>query len=88
MRSDDYGNERSTFAHRSQSYLPPDQIPLLVRSLDVSASDTLPFSVVVADSSARVAATAVREGTETLETQAGSFETERIAVTTTRRCRP
>jgi len=80
MRSDDYGNERTTFDARVQSY-PPAQIPLLVRGFDFSDSDTLSFAVTVADSSAHVSATAVRESTETIETEAGSFETERIAVT-------
>jgi hypothetical protein len=80
MRSDDYGNERTSFDHRPQSY-PPAQLPLLMRGLDFSASDTLSFSVTMADSSAHASATAVRTGTETLETEAGSFETERITVT-------
>jgi len=80
MRSDDYGNERASFEHRPQSY-PPAQLPLLIRGFDFSTSDTLSFSVAVADSSTHVPVTAVREGTETVETEAGSFETERIAVT-------
>mgnify|MGYP006282427023 CR=1 FL=1 len=80
MRSDDYGNERISFEHSAQSY-PPAQIPFLIRGLDFTASDTLSFSVTVADSSAHVGARAVREGTETVETEAGSFEAERIAVT-------
>jgi hypothetical protein len=80
MRSDDYGNERTSFEQKAQSY-PPAQLPLLVRGLDFSASDTLSFSVVVADSSAHVPATAVREGTDSVETAAGTFEAERIAVT-------
>jgi hypothetical protein len=80
MRSDDYGNERTSFEPRAQSY-PSSQLPLLIRGLDFSSSDTLSFSVVVADSSAHVSAQAVRQAVETVETDAGSFEAERIAVT-------
>jgi hypothetical protein len=80
MRSDDYGNERTSFDSQAQSY-PPAQLPLLVRGLDFSNSDTLSFAVTLADSSAHIPATAVREGTDTVETEAGSFETERVTVT-------
>ena len=79
-RSDDYGNRRTSFEYRSQSYAPA-QRPLLIRGFDFGASDTLSFSVAVADSSAHVPATAVREGTETIDTEAGTYETDRIAVT-------
>jgi hypothetical protein len=80
MRSDDYGNRRTSFDRSPQSY-PPAQIPLLVRSLDFGAADTLSFSVVVADSSAAVPARAVHADTESVETEAGSFEAARITVT-------
>ncbi|MCS3939159.1 hypothetical protein GGP84_001785 [Salinibacter ruber] len=79
MRSDDYGNRRASFAHRSKAY-PPAQLPLLIRALDFGAADTLSFSVPVADSSAYVSARAVRAGTETVETEAGAHDSERIVV--------
>ena len=79
-RSDDYGNRRASFASQPQSY-PPAQIPLLIRGLDFSETDTVSFSVAVADSGAHVPARAVFLGTDTVETEAGRFETERIAVT-------
>lgn len=79
-RSDDYGNRRAEFALKLKSY-PPAQIPLLIRGLDFSATDTLSFSVAVADSGTHVPARAVLTGTDTVETEAGAFETERIAVT-------
>ena len=80
MRSDDYGNERTSFEPQAQSY-PPSQLPLLIRGLDFSRSDTLSFSVVVADSSAHVSAQAVRQGADTVDTEGGAFDAERIAVT-------
>jgi|APHM01.1.fsa_nt_gi hypothetical protein len=81
MRSDDYGNRRASFAHRPKAY-PPAQLPLLIRALDFGAADTLSFSVSVpvADSSAHVSARAVRAGTETVETEVGTHDTERIVV--------
>ena len=78
-RSDDYGNRRASFAQRPNAY-PPAQLPLLIRALDFEAADTLSFSVPVADSSAHVSARAVRAGTETIETEAGAHDTERIVV--------
>jgi len=78
-RSDDYGNRRDSFAPQANSY-PPAQIPLLVRGLDFGTTDTLAFKVIVADSTEHVAARAVREGVDTVDTDAGSFETERITV--------
>ena len=80
MRSDDYGNERTSFGGRERSY-PPSQLPLLVRGLDFSASDTLSFSVAVADETTHVSAQAVFTGTDSVETEAGAFDAERIAVT-------
>ncbi len=79
-RSDDYGNRRDSFAAQAHSY-PSAQIPLLVRGLDFSETDTLSVSVAVADSAAHVPARAVLAGTDTVETDAGSYETERISVT-------
>jgi hypothetical protein len=79
-RSDDYGNRRDDFASQSNSY-PPAQLPLLVRGLDFGETDTLSFSVAVAADAKHVSARAVLEGSETVETEAGSFETDRIRVT-------
>jgi hypothetical protein len=79
MRSDDYGNRRTSFASRPQSY-PPAQLPLLVRGLDFSRSDTLRFHVTVADSAEHVLAHAVLQGQDSIETDAGSFAAERIVV--------
>lgn len=79
-RSDDYGNRRTSFASQADSYSPA-QLPLLVRGLDFSPADTVSFAVAVADSGAHVPAQAVLTGRETIETEAGSFETERIEVT-------
>ncbi len=80
MRSDDYGNERTTVPPQGQSY-PAAQLPLLIRGLDVSSADTISFSVVVPDSSAHVPAQVVQQGIETLETEAGAYEAERLSVT-------
>lgn len=80
MRSDDYGNARTTFEGSGRSY-PAAQLPLLVRGLDFSAADTLAFSVVVADSGATVPAQAVLRGVDMVETDAGTFDAERITVT-------
>jgi hypothetical protein len=79
-RSDDYGNRRASFARRANAY-PPAQIPLVIRGLDFGASDTLSFAVSVMDDQTHVSARAVRTGSDTVETEAGSFETDRIAVT-------
>jgi len=78
-RSDDYGNRRASFSQRPNTY-PPAQLPLLIRGLDFGATDTLSFSVPVADSSAHVSARAVRAGGETVETGAGAYDTDRIVV--------
>jgi len=80
MRSDDYGNSRPSFEVQERAY-PAAQLPLLVRGLDFSTADTLAFSVVVADSGATVSAQAVLRGVDTIETDAGTFDTERITVT-------
>lgn len=80
MRSDDYGNRRASFERRSGSY-PPAQLPLLIRSLDLSESKSHSFAVVVADSNAHVAAQATLKGRDSVETEAGAFEAERIVVT-------
>ena len=80
MRSDDYGNERTSFEARAQSY-PPAQIPLLVRGLDFTSSDTLSFSVTVAADTAHVPARAVLAGVDSIDTEAGAYEAERIVVT-------
>lgn len=79
-RSDDYGNRRDSFAARTRSY-PSAQMPLLVRGLDFSEADTLSMFVAVADEADYVSAEAVQTGIETVETEAGSYETERIEVT-------
>jgi hypothetical protein len=79
MRSDDYGNRRTSFASQPQSY-PPAQLPLLVRGLDFSRSDTLSFSVAVADSAEHVPAQAIYLGHDSMETEAGTFAAERIRV--------
>jgi len=80
MRSDDYGNERTSFEGRPQSYAPA-QLPLLIRGLDFAASDTLSFAVTVAADTAHVPAQAVRAAVDSIETEAGSYEAERIVVT-------
>jgi hypothetical protein len=80
MRSDDYGNERTSFAARPQSY-PPAQIPLVIRGLDFASSDTLSFAVTVAEDTAHVPVRAVRAGGDSVQTEAGSYEAERIVVT-------
>jgi hypothetical protein len=74
-RSDDYGNaRRQVDAHG----VPPAQIPLLVRALDLSDGPQT-FQVVHLDGTT-VSATAERAGLDTLETPAGARQTERIAV--------
>ena len=79
MRSDDYGNRRTSFDRRPRAY-PPAQVPLLVRGLD-RRRDTLSFSVAVADSSSFVPAEAVVRGRDSVDTEAGRFGAERIEVT-------
>ncbi len=78
MRSDDYGNRRSSFEPRPQSY-PPAQLPLLVRGLDFTASDTLSFAVAVPEGE-HVSARAIHQDTTVVETEAGLHETEEILV--------
>ncbi len=78
-RSDDYGNRRDSFAPQANSH-PPAQIALLVRGLDFGTADTLAFKVSVADDTEHVPAQAVLEGVDTVQTDAGSYEAERIAV--------
>jgi len=80
MRSDDYGNRRTSFAPKARSY-PPAQIPVLVRGLDFSETDTVSFNVAVAEEGEHVSAQAVRGGVERVETKAGSYQAERITVT-------
>ena len=83
MRSDDYGNDAGTFDYRANAYT-PSQIPLLVRALDFSeeagSGTTRSFSVVTREGE-YVSAEAELAGTETVETAAGSFATDRIDVT-------
>ncbi|WP_258096017.1 hypothetical protein [Salinibacter sp. 10B] len=79
MRSDDYGNRRTSFSSRPQSY-PPAELPLLIRGLDFGRSDTLRFHVTVADSAEHVPAKAVRLGRDSLDIAAGTVPAERIAV--------
>jgi hypothetical protein len=78
-RSDDYGNRRDSFVPQA-NFFPPAQIPLLVRGLDFGTTDTLTFKVTVAEDKKHVSAQAVREGVDTVQTEAGSYEAERIAV--------
>jgi len=78
MRSDDYGNRRSSFDHRPDA-VAPAQIPLLVRGLDFEATDTLSFAVATGEGTF-VGATARLAGADTVETEAGAFPTERVQV--------
>lgn len=75
-RTDDYGNDTGRFDYQSNAY-PVALLPLLVRALDFSESESLPFSVVLQDG-AYIPVVAERVGTETVETEAGVFDTERI----------
>ena len=79
MRSDDYGNSRDQFAGRAQSY-PAAQLPLLIRGLDLSETDTVSFAVATAEEG-HVPATAVLMGRDSVATPAGRYETERIRIT-------
>lgn len=79
MRSDDYGNRRSSFEGHVHSY-PPAALPVVVRGLDFDRADTLSFAVTVADSNAHVSAKAVEGATETLDTPAGPLEVTAIHV--------
>lgn len=79
MRSDDYGNRRTSFERRAQSY-PPAQIPLLVRGLNFTETDSLSFAVTVADSSTHVLAQALHQGRDSVETAGGTVEAEEITV--------
>lgn len=80
MRSDDYGNRRTSFDAHANSY-PPAELPLLVRGLDFSETDTLAFSVVVGDDTKHVPAKATFVGTDSVQTEAGRKAAERIRVT-------
>jgi hypothetical protein len=77
-RSDDYGNRRSSFESRAQSYSPA-QRPLLVRALDFSEADTLSFFVATSEGE-HIPATAVHTGRDSATTPAGTFAAERIRV--------
>lgn len=79
-RSDDYGNRRENVAAPAHAY-PLAQIPLLVRGLDFAAQDTLSFSILEAETARITAARAVHQGIDTVDTPAGAFAAERIAVT-------
>lgn len=76
-RSDDYGNETRSF-DAPDTVIPPAGIPLLVRSL--RGTETQSFGVVLPDGDV-VGATATLEGSETVSTTAGEVDAERIAVT-------
>lgn len=78
-RSDDYGNRRTSFEPRAQSY-PPAQLPLLVRALDGSVGDSLSFFVATMEGE-HIPATAVHAGRDSVTTPAGAFAAERIQVT-------
>ena len=78
MRSDDYGNQRSTFDYEPRSY-PAAQIPLLVRALDFGVSDTASFGVLL-ESGETVAASAHLAGSDSVATPTGPTEAERIVV--------
>lgn len=80
MRSDDYGNRRASFAPEANSY-PPAELPLLIRGLDFSTTDTLSFSVVVGADTEHVPAEAVHVGADSVQTEAGRRAAERIRVT-------
>ena len=76
-RSDDYGNARREID--AQGGYPPAQIPLLVRGLDLSGGAQT-FRVVHLDGTT-IPATAERTGIDTVDTPAGTMETERVALT-------
>lgn len=76
MRSDDYGNENETFAAPDNAY-PVTLIPLLVRSLDFSASSETSFLLLLEDgSTAPVQATLL--GRSSVDTPSGRHDAEQI----------
>jgi hypothetical protein len=79
MRSDDYGNERRTVESPADA-VPHALLPLLVRGLDFGDASERSFHVLRKDGTA-VPATARMEGSESVDTPAGTVDTERIAVT-------
>ena len=78
VRSDDYGNRTASFAARSGAY-PFTELPLLVRALNFSAARSHRFQVLL-DDGTTVGARAELAGRETLATAAGTYDTEKIAV--------
>jgi len=77
MRSDDYGNRRDSFTY--QAGYAPAQIPLLVRGFDFGSRDTLSFTVATSEGE-YIGATATRVGGDSVETGAGTYDTERVQV--------
>ncbi|MEX0600295.1 MAG: hypothetical protein WD021_02670 [Rhodothermales bacterium] len=78
MRSDDYGNRRDTYAYENGSY-PPSFLPVLVRAMAFEGAARLEFGVLL-ETGEVVGAVAERTGVETIETEAGLHEAERITV--------
>ena len=78
MRSDDYGNQETSFARPEGAY-PFAQLPLLLRAFDFSSSKRLELRLLL-DDGTTVGARAEMAGVERLETPAGTFETEKITL--------
>ena len=77
-RSDDYGNQETAVETTGVAY-PPHAVPLLVRALD--GSDGAQSFTILTPDGETVSATATPDGTESVETPAGTREATRITVT-------
>ncbi|MEM1268929.1 MAG: hypothetical protein AAGI08_02670 [Bacteroidota bacterium] len=78
MRSDDYGNTAATYDYAAGAH-PIHTLPMLVRALDFSDGASKSFQVVTLDGT-YVDVTAEMAGTETMQTDAGPMETEKITL--------
>lgn len=83
MRSDDYGNGSGSFEYAAGTY-PPALIPLLIRSMEFGGAIADEAGVrfgVLLGSGEIVPAVAERVGAESIETESGRHDVERIDVT-------
>ena len=78
LRSDDYGNDEGNFRYVANAY-PVAEVPVLVRGMDFSGQLPISFQVVT-EAGTYTRATAELTGRDTLETEAGRFPAEKIAV--------
>jgi hypothetical protein len=82
-RSDDYGNEQARYVFQPRAY-PAAELPLLVRGLDFSDTETLRFTVLRPDGTF-VPVDARLAGRDTLQLAVGSVPAERVRLSYSQR---